>query len=113
MSLPPLISKLCLALLLSALAVSASAEDSEMTLFDLGRKVSDEFGYTIIFSPKIRSSRQIVIYGSENLSGEELYQVFLDVLELHNYAAVRDDNLIRVIRSRRARTMPIPVIDSN
>jgi general secretion pathway protein D len=81
-----------------------------MTLYELGLKVSEETGYTLLFSPRVRSNRKISVYSPEELSGKALYQVFLSVLKGHGYTGVRQGNLVRIVRTRKARSLAAPVI---
>jgi type II secretory pathway component GspD/PulD (secretin) len=81
-----------------------------MTLYDLGLEVSKQTGYTLLFSPRVRSNRKVSVYSSEELAGKELYQVFLSVLKGHGYTGVRQGNLVRIVRTRKARSLAAPVV---
>ena len=49
----------------------------------------------------------------ELLNEEQYYQFFLNVLEVYGYAAVEmDNNIIKIIRNKDAKTAAIPVVGS-
>jgi hypothetical protein len=45
------------------------------------------------------------------VSRDELYDLFLSILELHGYTAVRSGGVVRVIQSKDARSAPVTVRD--
>ena len=97
---------------------SAHAEPTEnefegKSLYDLSKIVSEATGYIIVFSPRVKLNRQVEIYSQEDMPKEELFQVYQSILGLYGYAAVLNDNVVRVVRERRVRSMPIPVISDD
>jgi general secretion pathway protein D len=64
---------------------------------------------TIIVDPNVRGKVNVRSY--DLLSEEQYYQFFLNVLEVYGYAAVKmDNNIIKVIRNKDAKTSSIPVV---
>jgi len=64
---------------------------------------------TIIVDPNVRGKVNVRSY--DLLSEKQYYQFFLNVLEVYGYAAVKmDNNVIKVIRNKDAKTSSIPVV---
>ncbi len=80
------------------------------TLYDLSQLVSKVAGYTLVISPRVRLNRKVEIYSAEDMPKEELLRVYRTILGLYGYAAIRTGGVIRVVRERKARSMPIPVV---
>ena len=105
-----------LATVSSAVSTAVSAEGRvrdryrAVTLFELGKAVSSELGYTVLYSPRVKLNSEVDIYTSQRLNKEELYTAFLSVLRVNGYIGVRDGNVIRVVRSRQARSMSADVL---
>ena len=98
--------------LLLLLCVTVAAEDfGNLTIADFGKLVSEKTGYTVLYAPRVKVQQKITIFsGKKEFSDHEFYQLFLTVLRLHGYTATLHDNILRVVRSRRARSQPVPVI---
>jgi general secretion pathway protein D len=93
----------------SRVAIAAKSEFSGITLFEMGQRVSTKLGYTVLFSPRVRTGVKVKVFVPKKLNGEELYDVFLTILNVHGYAGIRNGNVLRVVRERKARSSPIPV----
>lgn len=109
---------LCCWLCSSIQANSIQAETTEnefegKSLYDLSKAVSEATGYTIVFSPRVRLNRKIEVYSQEDMPKDELFEVYQSILGLYGYAVILNDNVARVVRDRRARSMPIPVISDD
>ena len=66
---------------------------------------------TMIVDPNVRGKINVRSY--DLLTEEQYYQFFLNVLEVYGYAAVEmDNNIIKVIRNKDAKTAAIPVVGS-
>lgn len=64
---------------------------------------------TMIVDPNVRGKINVRSY--DLLSEEQYYQFFLNVLEVYNFAAVEmDNNVIKIIRNKDAKTSAIPVV---
>lgn len=103
----------CLSLAGTAYAEPVENEFEGKSLYDLSKTVSEATGYTIVFSPRVKLNRKVEIYSQEDMPREELFQVYQSILALYGYAAILNDNVVRVVRERRARSMPIPVISED
>lgn len=64
---------------------------------------------TMIVDPNVRGKVNVRSY--DLLSEAQYYQFFLNVLEVYGFAAVKmDNNIIKIIRNKDAKTSSIPVI---
>lgn len=67
---------------------------------------------TMIIDPNVRGKINVRSY--DMLTEEQYYQFFLSVLEVYGYAAVtKDNNIVKIIRNKDAKTAAIPVIGDN
>ncbi len=66
---------------------------------------------TMIVDPNVRG--KVTLRTQDELTEEQYYQVFLNVLEVYGFAAVEmDNNVVKVIRNKDAKTSSIPVVGS-
>ncbi len=66
---------------------------------------------TIIVDPNVRGKVNVRSY--DLLTEAQYYQFFLNVLEVYGFAAVEmDNNIIKIIRNKDAKTSSIPVVDN-
>ena len=64
---------------------------------------------TMIVDPNVRGKVNVRSY--DVLTEEQYYQFFLNVLEVYGFAAVKmDNNIIKIIRNKDAKTSSIPVV---
>lgn len=67
---------------------------------------------TMIVDPNVRGKVNVRSY--DVLTEEQYYQFFLNVLEVYGFAAVKmENNIIKIIRNKDAKTSSIPVVGSN
>ena len=108
----PLLSAL-LALLLG-LSSPLGAQDytvnlKETDIQELIKFVAEATGTTIVVDPAVKGKVKVV--SSKPVSRDELYELFLSILEVHCYTAVRSGGVVRVIQSKDARSAPVDVRD--
>ena len=66
---------------------------------------------TMIVDPNVRGKVNVRSY--DLLTEDQYYQFFLNVLEVYGFAAVKmDNNIIKIIRNKDAKTSSIPVVGS-
>ena len=71
--------------------------------------VGKNLNRTMVVDPNVRGKVNLRSYDA--LTEEQYYQVFLNVLEVYGFAAVEmDNNLVKVIRNKDAKTSSIPVV---
>ena len=70
--------------------------------------VADVTGTTIVIDPDVKGKVKVV--SSKPVSRAELYDLFLSILDVHGYTAVRSGEVVRVIPNKNARSAPVDVI---
>ncbi|MDO7083595.1 type II secretion system secretin GspD [Pseudocolwellia sp. AS88] len=71
--------------------------------------VGKNLNKSMVVDPNVRGKVNLRSYDA--LTEEQYYQVFLNVLEVYGFAAVEmENNLIKVIRNKDAKTSSIPVV---
>lgn len=107
-----------LALLLAFLVggAPALAQDYTVNLKDtdiqeLIKFVAEATGTTIVVDPAVKGKVKVV--SSKPVNSSELYELFLSILEVHGYTAVRSGGIVRVIQSKDARSSPVSVRDGD
>ena len=94
----------------SAATYSPSFKNTEIVEFVT--IVGKNLKKTMIVDPNVRGKINVRSY--DLLSEEQYYQFFLNVLEVYGFSAIeRDNNIIKIIRNKDAKTAAIPVIGSN
>lgn len=98
-----------------ALAQQQTAQEQTWTvnfkdtdISELIRFVAKASGQTIIIDPKVKGKVQVI--SAEPVTGEQLYELFLSILEIHGFAAVQSNGVTRIIPSKQARTAPVQVM---
>ena len=71
--------------------------------------VGKNLNKTMVVDPNVRGKVNLRSYDS--LTEEQYYQVFLNVLEVYGFSAVKmENNIIKIIRNKDAKTASIPVV---
>ncbi|MEM7376853.1 MAG: type II secretion system secretin GspD [Pseudomonadota bacterium] len=75
--------------------------------------VSRKTGKNFIVDPRVKA--KVTVISSTPTNAEELYEVFLSVLQVHGFAAVEAGDLVKILPEVTARTGPLPNLsrDSN
>ncbi len=94
--------------------VPLSAQDYTVNLKDtdiqeLIKFVAEVTDTTIVVDPAVKGKVKVV--STNPVSSAELYELFLSILEVHGYTAVRSGGVVRVIPSKDARSSPVRVRD--
>jgi general secretion pathway protein D len=93
----------------SAAEYSPSFKDTEIVEFVT--IVGKNLKKTMIVDPNVRGKINVRSY--DLLSEEQYYQFFLNVLAVYGFAAIeRENNIVKIIRNKDAKTSAIPVVDS-
>ena len=106
---PALIALLAMNPLLgsAALAQDYTVNLKETDIQELIKFVAEATGTTIVVDPAVKGKVKVV--SSKPVSKSELYNLFLSILEVHGYTAVRSGGVVRVIQSKDARSSPVAV----
>ena len=102
------------ALTLAIVVAPVSAQDytvnlKETDIQELIKFVAEVTGTTIVVDPAVKGKVKVV--SSKPVSRDELYDLFLSILEVHGYTAVRSGGVVRVIQSKDARSSPVSIAD--
>jgi general secretion pathway protein D len=105
-----------LVLILAAGAQPGLAQDftvnlKETDIQELIKFVAEATGTTIVVDPAVKGKVKVV--SNKPVSREELYELFLSILEVHGYTAVKSGGVVRVIQSKDARSAPVQVRDGD
>ena len=99
---------------MAALLLSAQVLADEITLNlkdadirALISTVSKFTGKNFIIDPRVKA--KITVISAETLSPEEVYEVFLSVLQVHGYAAVPTGSVIKIVPEVNAKQGPLPM----
>ncbi|MEJ0039174.1 MAG: type II secretion system secretin GspD [Gammaproteobacteria bacterium] len=76
--------------------------DADLT--EVARAVGAATGRNFVLHPSVRA--QVTLIASHPMSSEELYGAFLSVLQVHGFAAMPADGLVKIIPDANARVMP-------
>lgn len=72
--------------------------------------VGEVTGKTMIISPKVSQSKsRVKVMSAKSLNKDEIYNLFLSVLELQSFTAIEVGDVVRIIPRNEARTQPVPV----
>ena len=96
----------------SAWATEYSASFKNTEIEEFINTVGKNLNKTIIIEPSVRGKINVRSY--DLLNEEQYYQFFLSVLDVYGFAVVPMDNgVLKVLRSRDAKTSAIPVVDGS
>ncbi|WP_042009891.1 GspD family T2SS secretin variant ExeD [Aeromonas fluvialis] len=96
----------------SAWATEYSASFKNADIEEFINTVSKNLNRTVIIEPSVRGKINVRSY--DLLNEDQYYQFFLSVLDVYGFAVVPMDNgVLKVLRSRDAKTSAIPVVDGN
>ena len=96
-------------------AVAGAAQDwtvnlKETDIQELIKFVAEATDTTIVVDPKVKGKVKVV--SNRPVSSAELYDLFLSILDVHGYTAVRSGKVLRIIPSKDARSASVRVQDS-
>ncbi len=83
----------------------------ETDIQELIRFVANALGKTMIIDSKVKGTVQVI--SSKPVNREELYELFLSILEVQGFAAVNSGDIIRIIPNKGARSAPVQVANKN
>jgi len=84
-------------------------KDTELE--EIVRFVAQVTGKTIIVDPKAKGGVQVI--SSQPLNKDQLYDLFLSILDVNGFAAVDTGGTIKIIPSRDARSSAAPVVSGS
>ena len=66
---------------------------------------------TIVVDPAVKGKVKVI--SSKPVTKAELYDLFLSILDVHGYTAVRSGEVVRVIPNKNARSSPVDVVSGS
>ena len=103
---------MALSLCLSPIAVSqeytVNLKDTDIQEFI--KFVADVTGTTMVVDPNVKGKVRVI--SSKPVTQAELYDLFLSILDVQGYTAVRSGQVIRIVPSKDARSSPVPIMDN-
>ena len=101
---------------MSLVAPSYAADSAQISLRDADIKVlidmvSKITKKTFIVDPRING--KVTIITGRDIDENELYEVFLSVLQVHNFSAIKVGKIVKIVPSNKAKQLPVPVIDDD
>ena len=103
---------MALSVCLSPIAVSqeytVNLKDTDIQEFI--KFVADVTGTTMVVDPNVKGKVRVI--SSKPVTQAELYDLFLSILDVQGYTAVRSGQVIRIVPSKDARSSPVPIMDS-
>lgn len=75
-------------------------------------QVAQMTGKNFVIDPRVRS-RDVTVISTQPLTSEEVYELFLSVLQVHGYAAVPTGNVIKIVNNTVAKQVSQPVLDND
>jgi general secretion pathway protein D len=90
-----------------ALAQEYTVNLKDTDIQELIKFVADVTGSTIVVDPSVKG--KIKVISSKPVTEAELYDLFLSILDVHGYTAVRTGSVIRIIPNKDARSAPVDV----
>ena len=96
----------------ASLPIPGQAQEYTVNLKDtdineLIKFVSDVTGTTIVVDPNVKGKVRVV--SSKPVTKSELYDLFLSILDVHGFTAVRSGGVVRIIANKDARSNPVPL----
>ncbi|MCF6323260.1 MAG: type II secretion system secretin GspD [Gammaproteobacteria bacterium] len=73
--------------------------------------VSEATGKNFIVDPRVKG--KVTIISSHPMASEELYSVFLSILEVHGFSAVPSGNVIKILPDASAKQKAMPLADDD
>ncbi|MDF1780920.1 MAG: type II secretion system secretin GspD [Alcanivoracaceae bacterium] len=74
-------------------------------------QVAEMTGKNFVIDPRVRS-RDVTVISKQSLNSEEVYQLFLSVLQVHGYAAVPAGDVIKIVNNTVAKQSNLPLVQS-
>jgi len=98
------------------ISVNAIADEITLNLKDadiraLISTVSKFTGKNFIIDPRVKA--KVTVISANTLTPEAVYEVFLSVLQVHGYAAVRTGSVIKIVPEVNAKQGPLPLSSKN
>ncbi len=74
-------------------------------------QVAEMTGKNFVIDPRVRS-RDVTVISKQALTSDEVYELFLSVLQVHGYAAVPAGDVIKIVNNTVAKQSNLPLVQS-
>ena len=71
-------------------------------------QVSEMTGKSFVVDPRVRT-RDVTVISNQQLTSNEVYELFLSVLQVHGYAAVPAGDVIKIVSNTTAKQSSVPL----
>ncbi len=72
-------------------------------------QIADMTGKNFVVDPRVRA-RDVTVVSTKALSADEVYELFLSVLQVHGYAAVPAGDIIKIVPNTTAKQSNLPLV---
>ena len=83
---------------------------NDVEIGELIRFVAEATGKTLIVDPAVQGTVEVV--SSSPVNSAELYELFLSILDVHNFAAIESGNVVRIMPAQAAASQAVPAFAS-
>ena len=73
-------------------------------------QIADMTGKNFVVDPRVRA-RDVTVVSTKALSADEVYELFLSVLQVHGYAAVPAGDIIKIVPNTTAKQSNLPLVE--
>lgn len=98
---------LLMAVSASAIAQNWTVNFKDADIHEVIKFVADARDLVVVVDPQVKGKVRVV--SSKTLNDEELYNLFLTVLEINGYSAIDSKGILHIVPSKDARTAPSAV----
>ncbi|VAW86021.1 General secretion pathway protein D [hydrothermal vent metagenome] len=102
-----LIAFACFSTISAAKNITLNLKDADISA--VISTVSEATGKNFIVDPRVKG--KVTIISSHPMASEELYSVFLSILEVHGFSAVPSGNVIKILPDASAKQKAMPIAD--
>ncbi len=102
-----LIAAACFSTISAAKNITLNLKDADISA--VISTVSEATGKNFIVDPRVKG--KVTIISSHPMASEELYSVFLSILEVHGFSAVPSGNVIKILPDASAKQKAMPLAD--
>lgn len=75
-------------------------------------QVADMTGKNFVVDPRVRA-RDVTVVSTQALTADEVYELFLSVLQVHGYAAVPSGDITKIVPNTTAKQSSLPLVDGD
>lgn len=100
-------ASLLMAMSATALAQNWTVNFKDADIHEVIKFVADARDLVVVVDPQVKGKVRVV--SSKTLNDEELYNLFLTVLEINGYSAIDSKGILHIVPSKDARTAPSAV----